>query len=174
MTTSKSLSNRALENAALRKTYDTIERSVLLLIILPLPVFGFVYLYSQRRLFEINLPVVPDWTEPVLFGLVLILLGYQALGYSRAIKGLLAAGLILEERMKRYGSATVFRFWMLFTSALLSALGLLLFDHAIFTVAFALTLVFISAGKPTPDRIVRILKLKGEEKEAVMDLRRRG
>jgi hypothetical protein len=35
-------------------------------------------------------------------------------------------------------------------------------------------LLFFSLGKPSPDRIVRLLKLKGEEKDKVMELKRRG
>lgn len=150
------------------------EQKVLLLIILPLPVFGFVYLYSQRRLFEINLPEVEAWWVSFLLGVLTILLAYQWYSFQAAIKRLLHKDLPLEERVGIYGQKTLIRFWLLFAASILSAAGLLLFDHAIFTVAFAITLVMLSIAKPSPHRLVRILKLTGEEKEAVMDLRRKG
>lgn len=163
-----------MEYPHLRKIYESMEQKVLLLIILPLPVFGFVYLYSQRRLFEINLPELSSWWESFLLGMLTMLLLFQWYFFRTAIKDILNQDLSLEERMVAYGQKTLLRFWILFASAILSAAGLLLFDHAIFTVTFAITLVMLSIAKPSPHRVVRILKLKGEEKEAVMDLRRKG
>jgi hypothetical protein len=150
------------------------EQKVLLLIILPLPVFGFVYLYSQRRLFEIEVPELSWWWESFLLGIQTFLLLFQGYLFRTGIGRIHRQDLALEERVAVYGRKTLLRFWILFASAILSAAGLLLFDHAIFTVTFAITLVLLSLFKPAPDRVVRILKLKGEEKEAVMDLRRKG
>jgi hypothetical protein len=58
-------------------------------------------------------------------------------------------------------------------SSLLSSLGLFLFENNGYIMAYALTLVFLSLGKPTLDRIVRLLKLKGEEKERVIRIKTR-
>ena len=163
-----------MEYPHLRKIYESMEQKVLLLIILPLPVFGFVYLYSQRRLFEIELPELSGWWESFFLGVLTILLLYQWYYFRTAVAEILNRGMSLEQRVAAYGQKTLLRFWILFASAILSAVGLLLFDHAIFTVTFAITLVMLSAVKPSPHRVVRILKLKGEERDAVLDLRRKG
>lgn len=150
------------------------EQKVLLLIILPLPVFGFVYLYSQRRLFEIEVPELSWWWESFLLGIQTFLLLYQGYLFRKGIAGIHRQDLTLEDRVAMYGRKTLLRFWILFASAILSTAGLLLFDNAIFTVTFAVTLIVLSIAKPSPDRVIRILKLKDDEREVVMDLRRKG
>jgi len=53
------------------------------------------------------------------------------------------------------------RFWKLFAIGFLCAAGLLFYENPGFTIAA--TLIYVSLGKPTPDRIVKLLRLKGED-----------
>jgi hypothetical protein len=64
-------------------------------------------------------------------------------------------------------NATKERYFLLFLISLISSVGLLFFENAIFIVIFAVTLIFFSVGKPTPDRIGKLLKLDKEQKEQI-------
>lgn len=63
------------------------------------------------------------------------------------------------------------RFWQLFIAGFLCAFGLIVYENPGFTVAYAVTLILTSLAKPTPDRIIRLLRLKGEDREAVEGLK---
>ena len=62
--------------------------------------------------------------------------------------------------------------WLLFLVGVLSSLGLLFSGNAGFVVVFALTLVFFSLGKPSPDRMARLMKLKKEDRELLTEISR--
>ncbi|MFT7364585.1 MAG: hypothetical protein ACI9UV_002795, partial [Algoriphagus sp.] len=70
-------------------------------------------------------------------------------------------------KLRAYTNATKERYVLLFFISLISSVGLLFFENAIFIVIFAVTLIFFSVGKPTPDRISKMLKLDKEQKEQI-------
>lgn len=131
-----------------------------------LPIFGMIYLYHNSGNLNWDLPEVPAIVEEGLIGFGVGLLLVQFLLFRKRIKSSFLTGeLILK--LKSYTNATKERYVLLFFISLISSVGLLFFENAVFIVIFAVTLIFFSAGKPTPDRISRILKLDKEQKEQI-------
>lgn len=169
------MNNRILENNNnIKKIYESLERNVLILIAIPIPFFAVTYLNSQNRTFSLNLPEVPPFWDSFGLGLVVSILVVHYFNFQSAIKRIQNKGYDLETKVSLYSQATMLRFYMLFASSLICAVGLLFFENAGYTISFAIILVFFSLGKPSPDRIVRLLKLKGEEKDKMLELRNRG
>lgn len=163
-----------MENNNLRNIYQTLERNVLILIAIPLPFFAFVFLSSQNGSLHFDLPALPLFLESFGLGIAFAILVVQYFTFQSAIKSILAGDFELEKKVKMYSKATMLRFWVLFVSIFLSAAGLLFFQNSGYTIAFAISLVFMSLGKPTPDRIVRLLRLKGEDRAEIEELKRPG
>lgn len=152
--------------AYLKKAYKRVELLVLILLVLCLPLFGFVYLYYNSGTMDWDLPQLPDFFNGLLIGLSIgLLIGQYVLFHRRIKAGLLKSD--LEGKVISYLNATEKRFWMLFLISILSTLGLLFFESAWYVVIFAVDLVFFSLAKPSPDRIKRLMKLNKEEAEIV-------
>jgi hypothetical protein len=155
-----------LEVSELRKIYKSTELLILVLMAIVLPIFGMIYLYHNSGNLNWDLPEVPAIVEEGLIGFGVGLLLVQFLLFRKRIKSSFLTGeLILK--LKSYTNATKERYVLLFFISLISSVGLLFFENAVFIVIFAVTLIFFSAGKPTPDRISRILKLDKEQKEQI-------
>lgn len=163
-----------MENQKIRDTYFKLERNVLILIAIPLPFFGFAYLLTNSNTVDLDLPGLPKFLDSFGLGLMIAVLFFHYVDFHAAVKRILKGEFTLEQKVDLYAKATMKRFWALFFSALLGAAGLLFFQNPGFTIALAVNLVFFSLGKPSPDRIVRLLKLKGEEKTEVEGLKFRG
>ncbi len=159
-----------LDASELREIYDKLERQVLILMAIPIPFFALVYLYQESGSRSWDLPQFSSFWESFGLSLIGLLLALHYFNFHQKIKTAIDNPALVT-KLRLYGSATVTRFWMLFLCAILCAIGLLLFSNAGYTIAFAVTLVFFSLGKPTPDRIVRLLKLKGAEREEVEKLK---
>jgi hypothetical protein len=168
------LNRKILENSNLRKIYQTLERNVLILIAIPLPFFAFVFLSSQNGTLDFNLPQLPLFWESLGLGISFAILIVQYFTFQSAVKRILAGDFELEKKVKMYSGATMSRFWILFVSIFISAAGLLFFENSGYTIAFAVSLVFMSLGKPTPDRIIRLLRLKGDDRAEIEELKRPG
>jgi hypothetical protein len=163
------MGERSGEISRLKKEFRRLETKVLILIAIPLPVFSIVYLsVSQGSSFI--LPTVPAILNPVLLFLVIALLVAQILRFNGRIQGIRNSDRELIQRVGLLGKATMERFWVLFWVGLLASLGLLLYENPGFTIAYAITLVFVSLGKPTPHRIIQQLKLNKEEREKVQQI----
>jgi hypothetical protein len=162
-----------IDNLIIRGLYEKLERLVLILIAIPIPFFAIVYLDAQNRMLFENMPKLDSIWENIGFTTIMVLLGLHYLNFHAEINKIKISNQDLVMKFQRYVRATSARYWLLMMVGLLCASCLLFFQNPLFTLFFAITLVFFSLGKPTPDRIVRLLKLKGEEKEAVLDLKRR-
>jgi hypothetical protein len=143
------------------------------MIAIPIPFFGFVYLNSENPVFFFEIPQVTEFWEYFGLGMVFTLLIAQYVVFQKETKSIVDSSSELPAKLTSYSKASFKRFGILFVAALVAAAGLLLFGNAGYTIAFAVTLVFFSAAKPSPDRIIRSLKLKGEEKDLVNGLKRR-
>ncbi|NHE55581.1 hypothetical protein G9Q97_02005 [Cyclobacterium sp. GBPx2] len=165
--------DRELLILELKKKFRLMEQKVLLLIAVPLPFFSFAYLYTSSGNMQFDMPALPQILSHVIFGLVGFLLFFQYYAFRKKIMLIRNAPATLNEKLTHYGKATFGRYWSLFWAGLLSAVGLFIFDNQLFTIAYALNLIFISIGKPTPDRIIKALKLKKEEKDMVFEINRR-
>lgn len=146
---------------------------MLIMIAIPIPFFGFVYLNSENPIFFFEIPQVTEFWEYFGLGMVFTLLIAQYVFFKKETKTIVVSPSELPAKLTSYSKASFKRFGILFVAALVAAAGLLLFGNAGYTIAFAVTLVFFSAAKPSPDRIIRSLKLKGEEKDLVNGLKRR-
>jgi hypothetical protein len=157
----------------LKKDFRLLERNVLLLIAVPLSFFAFAYLYSSSDTLSFDLPVLPQALNYLGLSLVGLLLVIQQFGFEGRIKVVKKSNSDLHQRVKSYARATFLRYWQLFWVGIISALGLFFYDNPGFTVGYALTLVFVSLGKPTPHRIVTVLQLKKADKDLVYQINKR-
>jgi len=157
----------------IKTRFRILERNVLILTGLPLPPFAFAYLYTTSRSMEFSIPELPQLFDSLMMGLVIGLLVVQWLQFHRGIKKTRMSKISLDEKLQSYKKLTISRFWKLFTIGLLCAAGLLFYENPGYTIAYAVTLIYVSLGKPTPDRIAKLLRLKGEEKDLVYSINQR-
>jgi hypothetical protein len=156
----------------LRDKYRSMERSVLALILLPLPVFAFVYLNLTKPMRTIHVPELPAFLESFLLSLTLALLLFQHINFQRRIKPLQVEGADLDRKITGYLKASTVRYAILALVGLTAAAGLFFFANVGFTIAYAVVLVLVSVYKPSPIRMIRLLRLRGEEKEFVREINR--
>lgn len=162
-----------MENYAhLRDKYRSMERTILTLILLPLPVFAFVYLNLSKPIRTLAVPELPAFLEFFLLSLTLALLLFQQINFQKSIRPLQSPEKGLEEKMVGYLRATIVRYVILAAIGLIASFGLLFFSNIAFTIAYAIVLVMVSVFKPSPTRIIRLFRLKGEEKEFVRVINR--
>ncbi len=160
-----------MEKDALRAIYHRTERLTVVVLLLALPAFGTVYLYQQSGTFSQTLPVLPNWAQYILLGAGVFLLILQYVLFHQKIKQSFQQELLLE-KVGLYASATRQRFLVLFLVSLISTAGLYLSGSPGFVFLFTLALVFFSLGKPSPDRMVRLMKLKKEDRELLTEISR--
>lgn len=157
----------------IKSRFRILERNVLILTGLPLIPFAFAYLYTTSNSMELDIPVLPELLDSLLMGLVVGLLVVQWLQFHKGIKKTRSSSLNLEEKLENYKELTMSRFWKLFAIGLMCAAGLLFYENPGFTIAYAVTLIYVSLGKPTPDRIAKLLRLKGDDKDLVYSINQR-
>lgn len=165
------INREILENLKIRNDYKSTEQLVLILMIFALPVFGIVYLYFTSGNLDWGLPFLSEsifWFLVVLNVTILII---QYILFHQKIK-LTFQSVDLESKTKIYLSATRNRFLILFLVSILSSVGLLFFKSPAFVFLFAVTLVFFSLAKPSPDRMTRLMKLKKEQRDLLKEATR--
>jgi hypothetical protein len=160
-----------MENDALRALYRRTEQLTLVILILSLPIFGGVYLYHNSATINKDLPQLDVLVQVALLGLGFLLLGLHYVLFHKKIKQSFSQENMLD-KVSLYCSATRQRFFLLFLVSVLSSLGLLFSGNPGFVVIFAITLVFFSLGKPSPDRMARLMKLKKEDRELLREISR--
>lgn len=160
------------ELSPLKRKFRKLERDVLILIILPLPFFALAYLYTTSPIRTVQVPELPEIFSPIILSFAIALLAFQQINFQREIRNIRESGVDVEEKFGRYAKATIFRYWLLLLVGFLCAAGLFFYQNAGFTVAYAITLILISVAKPSPDRIIRIFHLKGEERDLIYNINR--
>lgn len=160
------------DKTTLGNQYRLLERNVLLLIILPLPFFAFAYLYTTSRTRTIYIPEFPEFLDPLFLSIALGLLAFQQLHFQRTIRKIKGDNPDIREIFDRYAKATITRYWILLVVGFLCAAGLLLYENMGFTIGYAITLVMVSVGKPSPIRMVNLFHLKGENRDLMMNINR--
>ncbi|RIW17241.1 hypothetical protein D0X99_05705 [Algoriphagus lacus] len=143
----------------------------MILLILALPAFGLVYLYQNSGNINWNLPQMSGFFVWFLAGFTSMILAAHYVLFHQKIKLSFSQDELLE-KVKTYCAATERRFLILFLVSILATVGLLLSKNPIFTVIFAVTLVFFSLGKPSPDRMARLMRLKKEDRELIREASR--
>lgn len=160
-----------MEKEELRAIYQRTERLTVVVLLLTLPLFGMVYLYQQSGNLSGVAAVLPTWVQIFLLGLGILLLALQYLFFHQKIKKSFEQASLLE-KVNLYASATRQRFMLLLVVSIISTAGLLWSGSAGFVFLFTVTLVFFSLGKPSPDRMVRLMKLKKEDRELLTEISR--
>jgi hypothetical protein len=160
-----------MEKEELRTIYHRTERLTVVVLLLALPAFGMVYLYQQSGTFSQTLPLLPTWTQNLLLGVGVLLLVLQYALFHQKIKQSFQQESLLEKG-GLYAAATRQRFLILFLVSVISTAGLYWSGSPGFVFLFTLTLVFFSLGKPSPDRMVRLMKLKKEDRELLTEISR--
>lgn len=160
-----------MEIETLREAYRRTEQLILLLLLIALPLFGIIYLYEQSGKLGENLPQLSFLGQVMVLGAGGVLLLVHYLLFHRQIKSALDQE-ELSEKIITYLAATKKRFFLLMGVSTASSLGLLFSSNPGFVVLFALTLVFFSLGKPSPDRMMRLLKLKKQDRELLVEIAR--
>lgn len=160
------------EKSSLGNQYRILERNVLLLIILPLPFFGFAYLYTTSRTMTIQVPEFPGFLDPLFLSIALALLAFQQFNFQSTIRKIKGSNQDISKVFERYAKATITRYWLLLVVGFICAAGLMLYENMGFTIGYAITLIMVSVGKPSPIRMVNLLNLKGEDKDLMMNINR--
>ncbi len=160
-----------MELQQIRQIYRSTERLTVLLLVLALPVFGLVYLYQTSGTLDWNLPELPAFGLWILVGVSSAILIAQYVVFHNKIK-LTFVESALVGKVKIYCDATKNRFLYLFGVSILTSIGLLLTQNPLFTLIFAVTMVFFSLAKPSPDRMARLMKLKKEDRELIREASR--
>jgi hypothetical protein len=160
-----------MEIETLRVAYRRTEQLTLLLLLIALPLFGIIYLYEQSGKLGENLPQLSFLGQVMVLGAGGVLLLVHYFLFHRQIKSALDQE-ELSEKIITYLAATKKRFFLLMGVSTASSLGLLFSSNPGFVVLFALTLVFFSLGKPSPDRMMRLLKLKKQDRELLVEIAR--
>lgn len=155
-----------MDNQEIGLLYRKTERLTLIILMVALPIFGVVYLYDSSDNLSWNLPVLPEFFNGCLIGLTVGLLIAQYGIFHKKLKLTFDTDELLE-KVKLYSAATNQRFLILFLISLMASVGLLLNQNPVYTVIFAVTLIFFSLAKPTPDRMARLMKLKKEDRELI-------
>ncbi len=160
-----------MEIDQLRAAYRRTEQLTLICLVLALPLFGGIYLYQQAEYLDKSIFQLPVFAETILLVASLALLAVHYYLFHRRIKATFSQEEI-SVKILGYLAATKQRHWILFLVAVASSLGLLFSSNPGFVVVFALTLVFFSLGKPSPDRMMRLLKLKKQDRELLVEISR--
>ncbi|WP_057939825.1 hypothetical protein [Algoriphagus resistens] len=155
-----------MEIEEFRKVYIKLDRLILILLVLVLPIFGMIYLYQSTGKATWNLPELPLLVDQFLSGAGIGLLLAQYLLFRKKVQAVFQTEDLLV-KLKIYANATRERYIMLFVAALICSAGLLFFGSAIYNVVFAGVLFFFSVAKPTPERIKTLLKLNKEDAEVI-------
>ena len=160
-----------METQELRKIYHQTERLTLIILIISLPIFGMVYLYHNSGSITKDLPELSGFPNGFLMTFSVTVLVGQYWAFHVYLKKTFAENQLLE-KVKIYSKATSQRFLFLFVVSICSTIGLLFSGNPFFIVLFAVTLVFFSLAKPSPDRMARLMKLKKEDRELLREIAR--
>ena len=151
--------------------YRSSERLTLLILVEAFPFFGVVYLYDSSDNLSWDLPQLPGFINGFLIGFSIAILIGQYVVFHKKLKLTFITDELLE-KVRIYSNATNQRYLFLFTVSIFATVGLLFNQNQVYTVIFAVTLVFFSLAKPSPDRMARLMKLKKEDRELIREASR--
>lgn len=163
--------DKILDNEEIGIIYRKTERLTLLILMVALPLFGIVYLYDSSDNLWWDLPQLPGFINGFLIGFSIAILIGQYVIFHKKLKLTFIADDLLE-KVRIYSNATNHRYLFLFAVSILATIGLLFNQNPIYTVIFAVTLIFFSLAKPSPDRMARLMKLKKEDRELIREASR--
>ena len=160
-----------MDNEEIGRIYRKTERLTLIILLIALPAFGMVYLYHNSGSIPKDLPELSGFPNGFLIAFSVTLLVGQYWAFHSNLKKSFAQSELIE-KVKIYAKATTQRFLFLFLVSICSTIGLFLSGNAFFIIIFAVTLIFFSLAKPSPDRMARLMKLKKEDRELIREASR--
>lgn len=160
-----------METEQIRKIYRETDRLGMIVLIVALPLFGMIYLYHSSGSIQKDLPQLNGFFGGALLVFSFTILVGQYLVFQQHIKKAIQQEGLLE-KVKIYAKATNQRFLFLFLVSVTSSIGLLFSGNPGYVLSFALCLVFFSLAKPSPDRMVRLMKLKKEDRAILLEAAR--
>lgn len=160
-----------MDNEEIGIIYRKTERLTLLILMVALPLFGVVYLYDSSGNLNWDLPQLPGFVNGFLIGFSIACLIWQYVNFHKKLKQTFSSPELLE-KVRIYSRATNQRYLYLFVVSIFATIGLLFNQNPVYTVIFAVTLIFFSLAKPSPDRMARLMKLKKEDRELIREASR--
>lgn len=138
---------------------------------LMVPLILFIFYYAQSFFYEPRLMVPdPNLQRYILVGLVIVGLVILTLVQWVTVRkaNQLVKQVSLGLRLEQLGGVLINRMIWQSVVTLLMPLGQVITGHFAFTIGFGVGLVGYFLFWPTPERICRLLKLKGDERQLVI------
>ncbi len=139
---------------------------------IPLLLFGWLYLESTAHNLK---PLVPvEMVNTVSWLILVVMVFFIAVGYQRssAMIKRARAEVTLIKKLSAYRDALTLRFIYFSVAALSVGLGLYLTANELISVLFAGVIVIFSINNPTLQGIAKDLRLKGEEKDMILKVKK--
>jgi hypothetical protein len=148
---------------SIREYFYRCYSTVMLISLIPIVVFSALYLQPSSNSTSIE-------QEPILFAFfsagTLVCWLTLAFYANKKIKSLRnRQG--LREKLEKYFGLTIVRFLLLSIAALVLALGFFLAHNDFFTIGFMINLLLSAWHWPSPSKVSKELRLRGDEREMV-------
>ncbi|MEM9341118.1 MAG: hypothetical protein AAGA66_20465, partial [Bacteroidota bacterium] len=133
-----------------------------------LPLALFVYLFLEKKHNDLIAIITDDILVYLIdYGFTLVAIGLTYFAYVKFRNGLgrISGSHLLKERFDIYTKLTMQVYLFLGLAFSILVLGLFLTTSAIFIVDYVLLLFLLSLQRPTPDKYINDLRLKGNEKK---------
>lgn len=142
--------------------FNKLQSILFFLLLIPLLIFIALYLYADHN------PLEPDTVVYFVAIPLAVLLGW-VVGIARFNKKIKSARIAqgLGAKLDKFFGLTIVRFAFLAASGLMLALGFLLTGSDLFPGMYLVALVLGATMWPTPARVCRHLRLRGDEREMV-------
>jgi hypothetical protein len=136
---------------------------------IPLALFVFLYLEIEKggRQGLIEGSPTADMLSYVLPTISIVLAGVAFMMYRSNLLTIRTHP-DFKTRLDEYSSALIKKYSMIEISSIIAIVGIYLTANVIYIAVYLLLLLYLSLHRPTNYRIVRDLKLKGEEKDMVL------
>jgi len=142
--------------------------------ILAPPLVAFVWLYLESKAGNIS-PLLDNESTISVFSFIcpILIIGLIVSAFFLFKSGLrrINPSIQLIERMKNYTRLSIVLFGMLEMGLILSVVGYYITQKDIFLAMYFVVLIFFSLYKPTLQRIVGHLNIKGDERDFIINCR---
>lgn len=149
----------------MRTYFYKLHNLLYLALLPPLLLFGYLYLEHQQDAASHTALT----RTVVLFMALYTMFILGSFYYTKKAIASIPQDALLEIKLARYASTIRLRFFAIGVASLLLVGGFYFLHHQLFLVLFGITLVLYSFFWPTPRKVCNDLRLKGTEREAVME-----
>ena len=134
------------------------------------PLILFIYFYSQSYFYDSQPLIEPRFNTYLLYALLGISLITLTIVHMRTRNKAtrIATEVGLGIKLEKLGSVLITRMIWKAVITVLMPLGLLATGNQVFSILFGVTLAWFFLQWPTPSRVAKLLKLRGDEREMVL------